>query len=119
MLRLLILLFIFTSNLLFAATCETKREIFIENSTTRVWKTTICPKHRLPFHSHQFARVIISDNDGALQVIYRSGKKEILKLEKETPLFLSVKQGREPHQDVNIGKKPLQLTLIEFRKGNK
>jgi hypothetical protein len=119
MLRLFILFFIFTSNLLFAAACETKREIFVENSTTKVWKTTICPNHRLPFHSHQFARVVISDSDGALQVIYRSGRKKILKLQKETPFFLSAAEGRESHQDLNIGKKALQVTVIEFRKSYK
>jgi hypothetical protein len=114
--KLSVLVLVLMSQQLFAVTCETKREIYIENATTRVWKTTICPNHRLPFHSHQFARVLIPEGDGFLKVIYRSGKKNVLKLEKQTPIFLSYAQGKESHQDVNIGKQPIKVTVIEFRK---
>lgn len=116
MFKMIVLMWVLTSQILFAAICETKREIFIENATTRVWKTTICPNHRLPFHSHEFARVLIPEGNGLLKVIYRSGKKNIIKLEKKTPIFLSYAQGKESHQDVNIGKNPIVVTVIEFRK---
>ncbi|MFC3909390.1 hypothetical protein ACFORL_09935 [Legionella dresdenensis] len=101
----------------YAANCQTMREIYIENKTTKVWKTVICPGQKLPFHTHQYARVVIPEQDGILQVIYRSGKKEMLKLEKKTPIYLSKEQGKYSHQDLNIGKKPLEVTVIELRKG--
>lgn len=115
MLKLLGFFIIFFSQTVGAAGCETKREIYIENKLTKVWKTTICPKQKLPFHTHQFARVVIPEQNGLLRIIYRGGKKELLKLEKQTPVYLSVSQGRESHQDINIGNKPLQVTVIELR----
>ncbi|MDP1604720.1 MAG: hypothetical protein Q8M03_15815 [Legionella sp.] len=116
MVRFILLSLIGISQLAFAATCETKREIFIENATTKVWKTIICPKQKLPFHSHQFARVVIPATDGQLQVIYRSGRKSLVKLEKDKPLFLTKAQGSESHQDLNPGNNPVQVTVIEFKK---
>lgn len=101
------------------AVCETKREYYVENSVTRIWKTTICPKQKLPFHSHNVARVIIPEENGSLQVIYRSGKVETLKLEKNTPLFFSAAQGKEAHQDLNPGRKALTITVIEYSQAKK
>lgn len=118
MFKVIVLLFVFGSQLAVSATCETKREIYIENKSTKVWKTTICPHQTLPFHSHAFARVAIPESDGQLQVLYRSGKTEMLKLEKQVPLFLSVAQGRESHQEVNTGSQPIQITVIELRKSH-
>ncbi|WP_131781463.1 hypothetical protein [Legionella gresilensis] len=99
-----------------AANCETKREIFIENKATKVWKTIICPNQRLPFHTHEFARVVIPKDSGQMEVIYQTGKREVITFSKNKPVFLSVKQGKYPHQDVNIEKKPLEVTVIELRK---
>jgi len=100
-----------------ASKCETLREIYVENAQTKVWKTTICPHHKLPFHNHQYARIVIPEENGILQVIYRSGKKQILKLQKQTPIYLSAAEGKESHQDLNLGNKPVQVTVIELRKG--
>jgi hypothetical protein len=116
MFRLIFLSFMGISQLAHAAACETTREVYIENATTKVWKTIICPNQKLPFHTHQYARIVIPATKGNLQVIYRSGKKDLIKLEKDTPLFLSAAQGKESHQDVNIGNKPIQVTVIELRK---
>ncbi|WP_141650465.1 hypothetical protein [Legionella massiliensis] len=101
----------------FAETCETKREIFIENAVTKVWKTTICPQQRLSFHTHQFARVVIPDEDGRLTVIYKSGKEVSLHLKKQVPLYLDVAQGQELHQDENPETEPLHVTVIELKNG--
>lgn len=116
MYRLIPLVFVFISQCLFAAACETRREYFIENAMTRVWKTTICPNHKLPFHIHQRARVLIPEEDGSLQIIYRSGKTNLLKFQKQTPIYFTAAEGKESHQDLNVGKKPLHFTVIELRK---
>lgn len=97
--------------------CETKREIFIENSETKVWRTTICPNQKLPFHTHQFARVLIPEETSALKVIYKSGKENIVLLKKGTPILLDKSQGSSPHQDVNISKFPIHVTVVELKKG--
>lgn len=98
-----------------ASTCETKREIYIDNSSTKVWKTTLCPQQKLPFHTHDFARVLIPNESGKLKVIYRSGKVQWVNLEAKKPIYLSSKQGIESHQDLNPGKQVLHLTVIELK----
>lgn len=99
----------------FAATCETKREIFIDNELTKVWRTTICPNQELPFHNHKFPRVVIPEQSGTLKIIYQSGKEIFTHLKKDKPMLLSKSQGSELHKDVNIGKYPIRVTVIELK----
>lgn len=99
-----------------AGSCETKRQVFIDNDLTKVWRTTICPNQRLPFHTHQYARVVMSEENGTLKVIYQSGKEVFIHLKKQLPILLSSSQGLSLHQDVNIGKYPLHVTVIELKK---
>ena len=105
------------SQLAFAQECMTKRELFIENPSTRVWKTTLCPNQKLGFHVHHYSRVVIPEETGSLKVIYQSGKEEIIHLKKQIPLYLSVAQGKELHQDENLDKEPLHVTVIELKNG--
>ena len=98
-----------------AIACETQRELFIENTSTKVWRTTICPHQKLPFHNHQFARVVIPEESGKLKVIYKSGHSYIMNLKKDQPTFLSLAQGKELHQDLNIGLLPLHVMVVELK----
>lgn len=113
--KITVLILLLSSQFVSAAACETKRHVMIENSETKVWTSTICPQQKLDFHTHHYARVLIPAEDGVLQVIYQSGRTKTIKLHKEQALFLDKLQGKESHQDVNIGDKPLHLTLIELR----
>lgn len=117
MLKFIYVCLLLTSQLTFAETCTTKREFFIENAATKVWKTTICPNQKLDFHVHQYAKVVIPEEDGRLKVIYKSGKEAIITLKKQIPIFLSLEQGLEPHQDENLGKDALHVTVIELKNG--
>ncbi len=117
MYKIIALFLILLSPLSFSKTCETKRVIFFENAETKVWKTTLCPKTKLPFHSHQYARVLIPEESGSLKVIYESGKEKLISFQKKTPIFLSLEQGKEAHQDENTGNQALHLTLIELKHG--
>lgn len=110
-------LFIFLSPAVFAAECKTERKVFIENADTKVWKTTLCPRARLPLHSHDYARVIISEETATLKAIYQSGKEIRIELKKKIPAFLSLAQGKEPHEDENLSDQTLHLTLIELKHG--
>lgn len=99
----------------FATTqCETHREQHLDKQDVRVWSTTVCPKQRLAFHTHQHARVAISQETGDLDVIYQDGRKGKIHFEKNVPVYLSATQGRTPHQDVNSGSLPLHITVIEI-----
>lgn len=97
--------------------CETHRQVFIENAQTKVWQTTLCPHELLAYHNHQFPRVLIPQTDGVLQVKYRSGKKVILKLQQQIPIFLDFAQGKELHQDINLGEEAVKVLVIELKQG--
>ncbi|CEK09539.1 hypothetical protein [Legionella hackeliae] len=112
------LFLLLVSQLSFAETCETKRELIIENNETKVWKTTICPQQQLPFHTHDFARIVIPEEAGSLKVTYASGRETVINFEKQIPVFLSKAQGQESHQDLNTGTLPLHVTVIELRNKN-
>ncbi len=110
------LCFILSCSTAFAGACETKRQVFIENAETKVWKTTICPNQNLPYHTHEYARVVIPAENGTLKVTYQSGKVSILHLKKQVPILLDKSQGSRLHQDVNTGKHSIHVTVIELRK---
>ncbi|WED42538.1 hypothetical protein [Legionella cardiaca] len=115
MAKFLSLCLLLLSQLAIAEACETKRELFIENTATKVWKTTLCPHQQLPFHTHDYARVVIPEEAGSLKVTYASGREVMLNLEKQIPIFLSKAQGQESHQDLNVGENVLHVTVIELR----
>ncbi len=110
---ILLLLIFFVTGI--AESCETKREVFIDNELTKVWRTTICPNQKLPFHKHQYPRVVIPEQNGTLKVIYQSGREVLVHLKKEKPLLASKSQGSELHQDVNIGKRVIRVMVIELK----
>ncbi|PHM30237.1 hypothetical protein [Xenorhabdus innexi] len=98
-----------------ALACSVERVQHIENKDVKVWITQVCPKDELPYHSHQYPRIVISDKDGELDVIYKSGKKSIIVLKKNIPVYLDKKQGLELHKDVNSGTEPLNLIVVELQ----
>ncbi|KTD45486.1 hypothetical protein Lqui_2957 [Legionella quinlivanii] len=114
--RLLGLALLLCSFSLMAGECKTSRENYFENEDAKAWITTLCPKDILAYHSHQFPRVIVPQEDGSLQVVYRSGERRIIQLTKSMPMFLDTAQGQELHQDINIGKTALHILVIEIRK---
>lgn len=99
-----------------AADCKTSRDSYFENEDAKAWLTTLCPQDILAYHSHQFPRVIIPQEDGRLQVVYQSGEKRVIDLKKSMPMFLDTAQGQALHQDINIGQSPLHILVIELRK---
>ncbi|KTD46640.1 hypothetical protein Lrub_1562 [Legionella rubrilucens] len=110
------ILLILGSAAAFAAPCDTKRDLLLDNSETKVWRSTLCPNQQLPYHTHEHARVAIPAENGMLKVIYQSGKTEVIQLRKNQPIFLDKAQGKEAHQDVNITQKILHITVIELSK---
>lgn len=114
--RMMGILLALGSSFAVAAACETKRDLLLENGETKVWRSTICPNQQLAFHTHDHARVAIPAENGALKVIYQSGKSDVIVLHKNKPVFLDKAQGKEAHQDVNTTNQILHITVIEFSK---
>lgn len=113
---LFLLCTIVAPSILFATpVCKTHRHLFFENKNAKVWKTIICPHKRLPFHTHTTARILISKENGTLEVLYKTGKKEIVNLVRNVPAYLPVAEGIKLHQDINIGSRPMHLTVISLK----
>jgi hypothetical protein len=97
-------------------TCHTSRQQYFENTDAKVWSTTICPEQHLKFHTHLHARVLIPGSDGALKVLYKNKPSVFVHLKKGVPAYLDKEEGIYPHQDINVGIKPLSVTVIELKK---
>ena len=97
------------------ATCKTHRVVYYNNTNTKVWATTICPEQFLPYHTHQTARVLIPQQNGLLAVVYKSGGHKYIKLKKNVPLLLPRSEGIKPHRDINIGKQPINVIVVEIK----
>ncbi len=98
-----------------ALACTTQRTPHFENDKVKVWTSHICPKEELPFHAHQNPRVLISASDGEIDVQYKDGRKSKILLKKNVPLYVDAKQGSMSHNDLNIGKEPMDITVIELK----
>ena len=98
-----------------AQACLTQRVQHFENKNVKVWTSHICPKEELPFHTHQNPRVLISTEDGELDVTYKDGKKSKIILKKNIPLYVDAKQGFALHKDLNNGNHPINVTVIELK----
>jgi hypothetical protein len=98
--------------------CKTERHIFIEREDVKVWKSTVCPNELLPFHTHDYPRIAIAEENGKLVVLYKDGEKTEIPLTQGVPVYLSKAQGSSPHQDLNPGEKPLHITVVELKYSN-
>jgi hypothetical protein len=98
-----------------ALACSTQRTPHFENDSVKVWTSHICPKEELPFHTHQYPRVLISNSDGDLDVVYKDGRKSKIILKKYIPLYVDAKQGIDLHKDLNNGNLPIDVTVIELK----
>lgn len=96
------------------ASCATQRKVFIDQDDVKVWRTTICPNERLAFHTHDHARIAISNVSGILEVISQDGGVKRIEFTKGVPVYLSLEQGQSPHQDVNVGQYPMDITIVEL-----
>ncbi len=113
--RFLLCIIIIPSLSFAASTCKTVRHQFFEKKDVKVWSTTICPGTRLAFHTHKTARILIPKENGTLEVLYKNGKKEFVKLVKDTPSYLPISEGIKLHQDINVGRRPLHLIVISLK----
>lgn len=95
--------------------CKTHRVVYHEDADTKIWATRICPKAFLPYHTHQTARVLIPQQNGSLKVAYQEGGEQMIHLKKNKPLFLSKLQGIKPHRDINVGKKAIDVIVVEIK----
>ena len=87
----------------------------LENESVRVWKTSIAPGQPLTMHRHENGRVIVALTDGALRIVKESGESKTVTWEKGKAYWLSADPPGEKHGDLNEGKDPIEVMVVELK----
>ena len=93
-----------------------RREPQFDNENVRVWKTIIMPNQPLALHRHEFGRTIVALKGGTLDVVDGSGKtmKQMV-WETGKAYWLDKDPAGEMHGDMNRGKEPIEVIVVEMR----
>ena len=96
---------------------QTRREPQFENENVRVWKSIIMPNQPLALHRHDHGRTIVALKGGALDVVDGAGKTlETMKWETGKAYWLGVDPAGRQHGDMNRGKEPIEVIVVEMKK---
>jgi quercetin dioxygenase-like cupin family protein len=87
----------------------------LENDSVRVWKTSIAPGQPLTLHRHENGRVIVALTDGTLRIVKESGESKTVTWEKGKAYWLSADPPGEKHGDLNEGKDPIEVMVVELK----
>jgi hypothetical protein len=95
----------------------TRREPQFENEHVKVWKSIIMPNQPLALHRHDHGRTIVALKGGALDVVDGAGKTlETMKWETGKAYWLGVDPAGRQHGDMNRGKEPIEVIVVEMKK---
>jgi beta-alanine degradation protein BauB len=93
-----------------------RREPQFENSEVQVWKSIISPGTPLGLHRHDHGRALISLNGGVLNVVDGNGKVlDVYKLKAGTAMWLDADKPGTQHADVNPGKEPVEVIVVQLK----
>jgi beta-alanine degradation protein BauB len=87
----------------------------LENESVRVWKTSIAPGQPLTLHRHENGRVIVALTDGTLRIVKESGDSKTVTWEKGKAYWLAADPPGEKHGDLNEGKDPIEVMVVELK----
>jgi len=100
-----------------AQATQTRREPQFENENVRVWKSIIMPNQPLSLHRHEFGRTIVVLKGGALDIVDAAGKTiNTLQWETGKAYWLDKDPADQQHGDLNHGKEPIEVIVVEMRK---
>jgi hypothetical protein len=95
----------------------TRREPQFENEHVRVWKSIIMPNQPLALHRHDHGRTIVALKGGTLDVVDGKGQtKTQMTWESGKAYWLGADPPNEQHGDMNRGKEPIEVIVVEMRK---
>lgn len=96
---------------------QTRREPQFENENVRVWKSIILPNQPLTLHRHEFGRTIVVLKGGTLDIVDASGKttKQVV-WETGKAYWLDKDPAGQQHGDLNRGREPMEVIVVEMRK---
>lgn len=92
----------------------TRRVPQFENESVRVWKSVIAPGQPLSLHRHENGRVIVALAGGTLKIVKESGESRTVIWETGKAYWLPADPPREKHGDLNEGKDPIEVMVVEM-----
>ena len=93
----------------------TQRIPQFENAEVSVWKSIVMPDAPLVMHTHQHPRVIIPLTGGDMKIVSESGSSETHHWETGKAYWLSSEEGKARHADVNAGRTPIEVMVVELK----
>jgi hypothetical protein len=96
-------------------TNETRRIPQFENADVNVWKSIVMPDAPLVMHTHQHPRVIIALSGGDMKIVTENGPSETQHWETGKAYWLSSEEGKTRHADVNAGRTPIEVMVVELK----
>jgi hypothetical protein len=95
----------------------TRREPQFENEHVRVWKSIIMPNQPLALHRHDFGRTIVALKGGTLDVVDGKGQTlQQMTWETGKAYWLAADPDGQQHGDMNRGKEPIEVMVVEMRR---
>lgn len=96
---------------------QTRREPQFENDHVRVWKSIILPNQPLSLHRHDYGRTIAVLKGGTLDIVNAQSKTmKSLTWETGKAYWLDADPAGEQHGDLNRGKEPIEVIVVEMRR---
>jgi len=92
----------------------TRRIPQFENESVRVWKSVIAPGQPLSLHRHENGRVIVALAGGTLKIVKESGESRSVVWETGKAYWLTADPSGEKHGDLNEGKDPIEVMVVEM-----
>ena len=86
----------------------------LENESVKVWKSIIVPRQPLSLHRHENGRVIVALKGGTLKVVEESGGSREMVWETGKAYWLSADPPGTRHGDLNEGKEPIEVMVVEL-----
>lgn len=87
-----------------------------ENDQARVWKSIVQPNAPLALHRHDHPRVIIPLTSGTMKFIDQAGNAEMQTWEAGHAYWSPAMAPGALHADVNAGKEPIAVMVVELLK---
>ncbi|MGA9587384.1 MAG: hypothetical protein WBQ95_18785 [Terracidiphilus sp.] len=94
----------------------TQRYPQFENEDVKVWKSVVYPDAPLTMHRHDHPRVIIALKRGTMKIVEKSGGSEEHAWETGHAYWLPANPPGTQHADVNAGKDPIEVMVVELEK---
>ncbi len=94
----------------------TQRIPQFENADVKVWKSIVYPDAPLTMHRHDHGRVIIALRGGTMNIVEKPGATEAHVWETGKAYFLGPNAPGTEHADVNAGKEPIEVMVVELKK---